>query len=80
MMTGSVKYRSRPPSASVWTDHVQKLTQLRGSGRTWVHEALTPDAPFLFVSRSGFSDSFHEVRRAHPERPVIMWTLDDLFG
>lgn len=80
MMTGSVKYRSRPASASVWTDHVQKLTQLRGSGRKWVHEALKPDAPFLFVSRSGFTDSFHEVRREHPERPVIAWALEDLFG
>lgn len=80
MMTGSVKHRSRPASASVWTDHVRKLRQLRGSGRKWVHQALEPDAPFLFVSRFGFTDSFHEVRREHPERPVIAWTLEDLFG
>lgn len=80
MMTGSIKYRSRPASASVWLDHVQKLTQLKGSGRQWVHEAMEPDAPFLFVSRSGFADSFHEVRREHPERPVIAWTLEDLYG
>lgn len=79
VMTGSVKYRSRPASASVWMDHVQKLTRLRGSGRKWVHEALKPDAPFLFVSRSGFTDSFHEVCREHPERPVNAWTLEDLF-
>lgn len=79
VMTGSVKYRSRPVSASAWVDHVRKLTRLKGSGRKWVHEALEPDAPFLFVSRSGFTDSFHEVRREHPERPVIAWTLGDLF-
>lgn len=78
-MTGSVKYRSRPASASVWTDHVQSLTRLRDSGRKWVHEALEPDAPFLFVSRSGFTESFHEIRGEHPERPVISWTLEDLF-
>jgi hypothetical protein len=80
VLTGSVKYRGRPASASVWVDHVRKLTRLEGSGREWVHRALEPDSPFLFVSRSGFTDSFREVRREHPDRPVVAWTLDDLFG
>ncbi len=79
VMTGSIKFQSGPTSASAWLEHVEKLRQLEGSGRKWVHEAVEPDAPFLFVSRSGFTDSFHELREEHPERPVIAWTLDDLF-
>lgn len=80
MMTGSVKYRSEPATARAWLEHVQALRRLERTGRRWVHEALNSDAPFLFVARSGFSESFREVRREHPERPVIAWTLDDLFG
>lgn len=80
VMTGSVKYQSRPATATVWTEHVRMLKQLEGSGRKWVHEALEPDAPFFFVSRSGFTDSFHEVRGEHPNRPVITWSLGDLFA
>lgn len=79
MLTGTVKSRSRPADATVWTDHVSALKRLRGSGHGWAAEALEPEAPFLVVSRSGFKDSFHEVRGQEPERPVIQWTLDDLF-
>lgn len=79
VMTGSVKYRSEPANARTWLDHVRSLQRLEGSGRRWVHEALDPEAPFLFVSRSGFSGSFREVRDDHADRPVITWTLDDLF-
>lgn len=79
VLTGSVKFRSEPADATVWTDHANALERLRDSGYEWAHRALEPDAPFLFVSRSGFADSFSEVREREPGRPVVAWTVDDLF-
>jgi len=79
VLTGSVKFQGEAADATVWTDHVNALERLRDSGYGWAHEALEPDAPFLFVSRSGFSDSFRDVRGQNLERPVVQWDLDDLW-
>lgn len=79
MLTGSIKYQSRPADATAWLEHQESLRRLEGSGRRWVHEALEPEAPFLFVSRSGFTESFRRVRSDYGKRPVITWELDDLF-
>lgn len=56
----------------------ESAIETAGARSVW-QERIEPDAPFLFVSRSGFTDSFHEIRGEHPERPVIAWTLEDLF-
>lgn len=79
MLTGSVKYRSRAASATVWTDHVEALQRLQTSGKGWAREALEPDAPFLFVSRSGFASSFDAIQGEDPDRPVIRWSLSSLW-
>jgi len=79
VLTCSMKFRGEAADATVWTDHVSTLERLRDSGYGWARQALERDAPFLFVSRAGFSDSFREVRRREPRRPVVEWTLDDLW-
>lgn len=79
MLTGSIKYRSQPADAGVWLDHVRALERLEHSGRRWVHEALAPDAPFLFVSRGGFTEAFRQVAAEHGERETMTWTLEDLW-
>lgn len=78
-MTGAAKFRTRRASARVFLDHVQALERLAASGQGWAREALKPESPFLFVSSAGFTDSFEEVRGEHGERPVIAWTVEDLF-
>lgn len=79
MLTGEVTYTTRPMGARVFLDHVNALERLARSGEGWAGEALDPDQPFLFVAAGGFKDSFHEVRTEAGDRPVITWTLADLF-
>jgi hypothetical protein len=78
MMTGSAKMRTRAADATVLLEHVEALRRLAESGRSWAREALEPEAPFLFVSGSGFKDSFREVA-ADLGHPLILWTLQDLY-
>lgn len=80
MMTGAAKFRTRRASARIFLDHVHALERLAASGQGWAREALEPRSPFLFVSSAGFTDSFEELRGEHGERPVIAWTVDDLFS
>ncbi|WP_419841837.1 AAA family ATPase [Candidatus Poriferisodalis sp.] len=77
VITGSVKFRSRPADARTYLTHVDALQRLADSGHGWAHEALEADAAFYFVSASGFSDSFREV--VEPRRRAVCWTLDDLY-
>jgi len=79
MMTGEVKFQSRGLGADVFLGLVHDLERLAASGQGWAREALTPESPFFFVSAGGFKPSFAEILNEHGERPVIAWTLDDLF-
>ena len=77
MVTGSVKFRTRPADAKTYLDHVAALERLADSGLGWAKEALAPNSPFWFISAAGYAPSFHEV--ADPTREVISWTMDDLY-
>ena len=77
MVTGSIKFRTRPASARTYLDHVVALERLADSGHGWAQEALAPESPFWFVSAAGFAPSFQEV--TDPTRPVITWTMTDLY-
>lgn len=79
MLTGSVKFRHRPADARVYLDHVRDLERLAASGEGWARTALDPESPFLFVSASGFKDSFRQVCEDDGPRRVIAWSLEDLF-
>lgn len=77
MVTGSVKFRTRPADARTYLDHVAALERIADSGLGWAQEALAPQSPFWFISAAGYTPSFHEV--ADPAREVICWTMDDLY-
>jgi AAA+ ATPase superfamily predicted ATPase len=78
MLTGSIKMRSRKTDAAVILSHVSNLGRLAASGRGWAREALEPSSPMLFVSTSGFTESFRQAM-AELDHPVFLWTADDLY-
>ncbi|WP_419918415.1 AAA family ATPase [Candidatus Poriferisocius sp.] len=77
VVTGSVKFRTRPAGARTYLDHVIALERLADSGLGWAREALMPNSPFWFISAGGFAPSFHEV--ADPSRQIICWSMNDLY-
>ena len=77
VVTGSVKFRTRPADAKTFLDHATALERLADSGHGWAREALAPESPFWFISAAGYAPSFHEV--AHPTREIITWTMDDVY-
>ncbi len=77
MVTGSVKFRTRPADAKTYLDHVAALERLADSGLGWAKEALAPNSPFWFISAAGYAPSFYEI--VDPTREVICWTMDDLY-
>ncbi|WP_419850419.1 AAA family ATPase [Candidatus Poriferisocius sp.] len=77
MVTGSIKFRTRPAGVRTYLDHVVALERLADSGHGWAQEALDPNSPFWFISAAGFAPSFQET--ADPAREVICWTIDDLY-
>ena len=77
VVTGSIKFRTRPADAKTFLDHVAALERLADSGLGWAQEALAPQSPFWFISAAGYAPSFHEV--ADPARQVICWTMADLY-
>lgn len=77
MLTGEVKFRTQPSGARVYLDHANALDRLARSGHGWARAALDPTSPFIFVSASGFTDSFHEVTEEGWQ--VIALVLEDLF-
>jgi uncharacterized protein len=78
MMTGSAKIRNRPADATVFLQHLRDLERLADSGKGWAGEALEKEAPKLFVSASGFKDSFMAAAEDSGHR-VVLWTVEDLF-
>jgi AAA+ ATPase superfamily predicted ATPase len=78
MLTGSAKIRNRQAGAEVFVQHLRDLERLADSGKGWAMEALDPTAPKLFVSASGFKESFHAVAKDSGHQ-VLCWTVEDLF-
>ena len=77
VVTGSIKFRTRPADAKTYLDHKVALERLADSGLGWAQEAQAPHSPFWFISAAGYAPSFHEV--ADPAREIITWTMDDLY-
>ena len=61
-------------------DHGQQIGEaLAESGRAWAHDALSSDAPLIYVSGAGFAPDIAAVTLVSGH-PVLNWTLDDLYG
>jgi uncharacterized protein len=78
MLTGAAKIRNRAADASVFLQHLRDLGRLADSGKGWAKEAMQKKAPKLFVSSSGFKDSFKSAAMDSGHE-IICWTLDDVF-
>lgn len=79
MLTGEVKWSSRPVGAKVHVQHLRKLDDLAGSGQGWARDALdvTRGAGFLYVSAAGFDSAMHAVAGEDPR--VQLLDLADLY-
>ncbi|MDX2208613.1 MAG: ATP-binding protein [Gemmatimonadales bacterium] len=78
VLTGGIKWNSKPLGARWYAHHEQMLTRLSLSGVEWAHDAVDPESPVLFVAAGGFTAAFEEAARAARSK-VILWTLDDLY-
>ena len=78
VLTGAVKWNSRPLEAHWHFHHLEALERLADSGIKWAHEAQRPHSPLLYVAAGGFTKGFLSAARASRES-VYCWTLADLF-
>jgi AAA+ ATPase superfamily predicted ATPase len=78
VLTGAVKWNSKPLEVRWHFHHLNALERLTASGVKWAHEAMKPESPLLYVAAGGFTKEFMSVARATREN-VYFWTLVDLF-
>jgi len=78
MLTGGVKWNTKPLGVDWYSHHEQMLIRLSQSGIGWAHEALKPEAPLLFVASGGYTPAFEKAARS-ARANVTLWTLDDLY-
>ncbi len=78
VLTGAVKWNSRPLDRKWHTSHVGMLDRLAHAGVKWAHAARRPGAPVLYVAAGGFTKEFQAAARAS-QYQVYLWTLADLF-
>lgn len=78
VLTGGVKWNTRPLEVRWYTHHEQMLTRLAQSGVGWAHTALDAASPLLFAAAGGFTPAFETAARA-ARAHVTLWTLDDLY-
>jgi hypothetical protein len=79
MLTGSVKWNTKPIGSDVHWAHIDMLERAAHAGRAWAHNALEPEASILYVTAGGFADDFiMSIQDA--DQNVICWSLEDLYG
>lgn len=78
VLTGAVKWNTRPLDRKWHFHHLQTLDRLARSGVKWAHAARRPEAPLLYVAAGGFTREFEVVARASRDQ-VHLWTLHDLY-
>lgn len=79
VLTGEVKWSSRPVEVDLHLGLTRDLEDLARSGREWAHRALDPgrSAGRVYISAAGFTDGFR--RRADREGGMLLLTLEDLY-
>lgn len=78
VLTGAVKWNSKPLEAQWHFHHLEALDRLAESGIKWAHEAKRPHSPLMYVAAGGFTKEFLSAARASRET-VYCWTLADIF-
>lgn len=79
MITGAIKWNSRPVTPALHWDHIEMLQRLSVSGYKWATDALAPNATFLYISASGFTDRWVDLSRSE-ERQMVGWGLEQLYN
>lgn len=80
ILTGEVKWSSKPIDAAVHTELMRNLEDLAASGQGWAKDALSnkKSAGHIVFSASGFSEDFRE--RASADERLRLISLDDLYA
>lgn len=80
ILTGEIKWSSRPVDVDLHFGLRRDLEDLGRSGQGWAIEALEPDssAGHLYVSAAGFTDHFRE--RAEEEGNLLLVDLEGVYG
>jgi uncharacterized protein len=78
VLTGAVKWNSKPLDVRWHFHHLEALERLAAAGLKWAHAAKQLDSPLLYVAAGGFTKEFMSVARASREI-VYCWTLADIF-
>ena len=80
ILTGEIKWTTRPSEYDIHRDLLRNLDDLARSGQGWARDALSPDrsAGFLYCSAGGFSAEFQQ--RAEQDGNVRLVTLADLYA
>ncbi len=79
ILTGEVKWSSKPVDAAVHTDLMRDLEDLAASGQGWAKDALSVEksAGHIYFSAAGFSDDFQA--RAATDARIRLFSLNDLY-
>ena len=79
MLTGEIKWASRPLGAEIHRHLLRNIEDLARSGQGWAKDALDPNksAGYLYFGASGFDESLQ--RLAEDNRQIHLITLDDLY-
>ena len=77
MLTGEVKWSSRPIDHEVHVHLTRDLAALSDSGHAWAGRALSQSGHHVYVSAAGFTEHFRE--RAAEHGRIRLVGLDDLY-
>ncbi|HZJ10908.1 MAG TPA: ATP-binding protein [Trueperaceae bacterium] len=78
VMTGSVKFSSRPIGPNAFFDHLDAVRRVAEAGLRWANLA-SRGGPLFFLSAAGFTDRFRDAARSY-EGSVLTWSLDDVYA
>lgn len=79
MLTGAVKWNTKPVGISLHDKHFDMLKRLSKSGHSWAREALGPNAIFVYISSGGFTPEFTQHAESAGPR-VVAWSLAELYS
>jgi hypothetical protein len=77
MLTGEVKWSSRPVDHEVHVHLTRDLAALSDSGHAWAGRALSQSGHHVYVSAAGFTEHFRE--RAAEHGRIRLVGLDDMY-
>ncbi len=80
LLTGEIKWSSKPVGESLYTDLLRNLEALATSGQGWANSALpeTAGARYIFFSAAGFTEGFQ--KRAEEDERISLVDMGGLYA